>query len=294
MQNRSTPSRLTDATSWTWLNSNRACNLTSTGLADGGGGRNAPNNSRAFDESFFQYDANGRSSSGPLGTDRPNAFKGYTYYRIPWKGGRTSTNIGWFQTLYSGTPMGTYIDVGHSFSQPPFSGGWPVFPEDRGKFAKISLVPNSSGVLVPTVTSICTCRTPWYIQSDASFKQEFKINKSNEAQVLTFEANALNLFNRQSATGFYSQLDSAFSQSFLLPGNTLMIGRPCLRTTPGSRVPGPGFRLSETASMANRSSSRRRAACVWRCGSRSKLSCEFWAGPGNRPLFCVCRACSTA
>jgi hypothetical protein len=43
-------------------------------------------------------------------------------------------------------------------------------------------------------------------------------HESNEAQVLTFEANALNLFNRQSATGFYSQLDPAFSQSFLLPG----------------------------------------------------------------------------
>jgi hypothetical protein len=221
--------RLTKATSKNWfgmfsytyskLRGNYS-GLTSTDLADGGGGRNAPNNSRAFDESFFQYDANGRSSSGPLGTDRPNAFKGYTYYRIPWKGGRTSTNVGWFQTLYSGTPMGTYIDVGNSFSQPPFSGGFPVFPEDRGKFAKISLVPDGSGVLVPTVTSLCSCRTPWYIQSDASFKQEIKVNKNNEAQVLTFEANVLNLFNRQSATGFYSQLDSAFNQSFLNPGGT--------------------------------------------------------------------------
>jgi hypothetical protein len=108
--------------------------------------------------------------------------------------------------------------VGFSFSQPPFSGGFPVYPEDRGKFARISLVPDSNGVLVPTVTSICSCRTPWYIQSDASFKQEFKVNKNNEAQVLTFEANVINLFNRQSATGFYSQLDSAFNQSFLNPG----------------------------------------------------------------------------
>jgi hypothetical protein len=192
--------------------------LTSTDLGDGGGGRNAPNNSRAFDESFFQFDANGRSSSGPLGTDRPHAFKGYAYYRIPWKSSWTTTNIGWFQNLYSGTPLSTYTDVGFSFSQPPFSGGFPVFPEDRGKFAKISLVPDSSGVLVPTVTGICSCRTPWYIQSDASFRQEFKINKSNEAQVLTFEANVLNLFNQHSATGYYSQLDSAFTQSFLVPG----------------------------------------------------------------------------
>jgi hypothetical protein len=221
--------RLTKATSKNWfgmfsytyskLRGNYS-GLTSTDLADGGGGRNAPNNSRSFDESYFQYDAYGRSSSGPLQTDRPHAFKGYTYYRIPWKGGRTSTNIGWFQTLYSGTPLSTYIDVGNSFSQPPFSGGFPVFPEDRGKFVNINLVPDSSGVLVPTITSIGSRRTPWYIQSDASFKQEIKVNKSNEAQVLTFEANVLNLFNRQSATGFYSQLDSAFFQSFLLPGGT--------------------------------------------------------------------------
>ena len=65
---------------------------------------------------------------------------------------------------------------------------------------------------------MCNCRTPWYIQSDASFKQVFKVNKNNEAQVLTFEANVLNLFNRQAATGIYSQLDSAFFQSFLQPG----------------------------------------------------------------------------
>jgi hypothetical protein len=221
--------RLTKATTHNWfgmfsytyskLRGNYS-GLTSTDLADGGGGRNAPNNSRAFDESYFQYDAYGRSSGGPLSTDRPHAFKGYAYYRIPWKGGRTSTNIGWFQSIYSGTPLSTYADVGFSFSQPPFSGGFPVFPEDRGKFAKISLVPNADNVLVPTVTGICSCRTPWYIQSDASFRQEFKINRSNEAQVLTFEANVLNLFNRQSATGIYSQLDSAFTQSFLSPGGS--------------------------------------------------------------------------
>ena len=219
--------RLTKATSKNWfgmfsytyskLRGNYS-GLTSTDLADGGGGRNAPNNSRAFDESFFQYDANGRSSSGPLATDRPHAFKGYAYYRLPFKSGWTTSNIGWFQTLYSGSPLSTYTDVGFSFSQPPFSGGFPVYPEDRAKFAQISLVPNSSNVLVPTVTGICNCRTPWYIQSDASFRQEFKLNKSNEAQVLTFEASVINLFNQHSATGFYSQLDSAFTQSFLAPG----------------------------------------------------------------------------
>jgi hypothetical protein len=194
--------------------------LTSTDLADGGGGRNAPNNSRAFDESFFQYDAYGRSSSGPLGTDRPNAFKGYAYYRIPWMGGRMSTNIGWFQTLYSGTPMSTYTDVGFSFAQAPYSGGFPVYPENRGKWANVQMVDNGSGVLVPNVTSVCSCRTPWFIQSDASFRQEFKVNKQNEAQVLTFTADFANLFNQQRITAFYSQLDTANFQSWISPDPT--------------------------------------------------------------------------
>ena len=215
--------RLTKATSDGWfgmfsytyshLRGNYA-GLTSTDLADGGGGRNAPNNSRAFDESYFQYNANGGSSSGPLGTDRTHAFKGSAYSRIPWKFGHTSTTIGWFQTLYSGTPISTYTDVGFSFASPPYSGGFPVYPEGRGRFANVTVAPNEAGVNVPTVTSICSCRTPWFIQSDASFHQEFKLT---EAQTLTFEANFSNLFNRQAPTAFYSQLDTANFQSFISP-----------------------------------------------------------------------------
>lgn len=198
--------------------------LTSTDIADGGGGRNAPNNSRSFDEPFFQFNAHGGSSSGPLGTDRPNAFKGYGYYKIPWKSGWTSTSIGWFQYMYSGTPKSTVADVGFSFSQAPFSGGFPVYPEGRGKWANMTLVNNGSGTTVPTVTSVCSCRTPWYIQSDASFKQDFKLG-TNEARSLSFEASITNLFNQQAVTAYYSQIDSGFNASFIAPGgHTLFDG----------------------------------------------------------------------
>jgi hypothetical protein len=195
--------------------------LTSSDIADGGGGRNAPNNSRSFDEPYFQWDANGRSSSGPLGTDRPNAFKGFAYYRIPWMHGRTSTNIGWFQSLYSGTPKSSYIDVGAAFNAAPFSGGFPVYPEGRGKWANISEVANGAGQMIPTVTSVCNCRTPWYIQSDASLRQEFKVGK-NEAQLLTFEANVTNLFNRRAVTAYYSQIDTGFTANSLRPGGLFL------------------------------------------------------------------------
>jgi hypothetical protein len=174
--------------------------LTSTDLADGGGGRNSPNNSRAFDETYFQWDAYGKSSSGPLGTDRPNTFKGYAYYQMPWSGKRAITNLGIFQTFYQGTPLSTYMDVGAP-------GGYPVYPEGRGKWATITQDQNS-GLL--TVTGVGTRRTPWYIQSDANFQQEFKINKDNEAQVLAFEMTVQNLFNQRSVTSYLSSVDGTF------------------------------------------------------------------------------------
>ena len=191
--------------------------LTSTDQADGGGGRNAPNNSRSFDESYFEYNAYGVSSSGPLATDRPNTFKGYAYYQLN-EGKRATTNIGLFQTMYQGTPLSSYIDVG-GWQQPSFA---PVYPESRGKWADITQNPDT-GFL--TVTDVRTRRTPWYIQSDASFIQEYKPNKSNERQVLGFEATIGNLFNQHSAVSYGTQIDSANAPSYLSPGG-YQLGSP--------------------------------------------------------------------
>ena len=71
--------------------------LTSSDISDGQqGGRSSPNNSRAFDEPYFQYNSFGGSSSGLLPTDRPNTFKGYGYYELSWMK-KFSTNFGIFQ-----------------------------------------------------------------------------------------------------------------------------------------------------------------------------------------------------
>src|SRR6202007_2645260 len=88
--------------------------LTSSDQADGGGGRNAPNNSRSFDEPMFSWNANGGASSGLLPKDRPNTFKGYAYYDLGWLR-RFSTEFGIFQVLYQGSPLTSYLDVGNSF-----------------------------------------------------------------------------------------------------------------------------------------------------------------------------------
>ena len=89
--------------------------LTSSDQADGGGGRNAPNNGRSFDEPFFSWNANGGSSSGLLPTDRPNTFKGYVYYDLNWMRD-FSDRFGIFQVLYQGSPLTSYLDAGFAFA----------------------------------------------------------------------------------------------------------------------------------------------------------------------------------
>ena len=50
--------------------------LTTTDQTDGGiTGRNSPDTTRSFDEPFYYFGANGKSTDGPLPTDRPNVLQ---------------------------------------------------------------------------------------------------------------------------------------------------------------------------------------------------------------------------
>jgi hypothetical protein len=186
--------------------------LTSTDESDGFGGRNAPNNSRAFDEPYFQETAYGTPANGLLATDRPNVFKGYTYYSLPWGHGRQTSTIGLFQQMLQGSPMSTFLDVGAAYpAQPSF----PVYPEGRGKWATATSDPSTGDI---TISSVGTRRTPWYTQSDLSLMHSIKVNGNNESQVLSFEADIQNLFNQRAVTAYYSGLDSFNFAIPLLPG----------------------------------------------------------------------------
>jgi len=184
--------------------------LTSTDLRDAGGGRNSPNNSRAFDEPFFSWDAAGKSASGLLPTDRPNAFKGYTYYELN-EGKRSSTDFGLFSYAYSGSPQTSYLDLGYAFP-----GAFPTDVAGRGKWMDITQNPSTGAV---TVGSPRTFRTPWFMQSDLQVGQSFKLSESKN---LRFSATFTNLFNKRSVTAYYSQMDSNFSQQFVGPGGTTL------------------------------------------------------------------------
>jgi hypothetical protein len=184
--------------------------LTTTQQIDGGiTGRNSPNTTRAFDEPLYYFGADGKSNAGPLPTDRPNALKGYVYYTLPWKGKTNTTTLGIFQVAYQGSPVATWADVGLGVGS-PIEGTY-IF---GSKFANATT--DSSGNLI--LGNVADRRTPWYTQTDLNLGHSIKVNKNNEAQVLSFNATFTNLFNQHAVTAYWAGLNSDFFPSALFDG----------------------------------------------------------------------------
>jgi hypothetical protein len=206
--------------------------LTNTDPSDGGGGRNAPNNSRAFDEPFFYYGANGNSNNGLLPTDRPSVFKGYAYYELPWMR-KFSTNFGIFQYLYQGSPVSSYIDVGNSFapdfgtySTPNAEGGaFPTYIVGRSNFLPISQ--SANGVI--SMGTPYQRRTPWFTQSDLQLTQNYKIR---ENKALSLSITAPNALNQRATTAYWENIDSDYYPQFLAPPSAAC-GGPCTQAGNG-------------------------------------------------------------
>ena len=156
--------------------------------------RNSPNNSRSFDEPYFQFNANGGSSSGLLPTDRPNTLKADAYYQFKWLHNFT-TNLGLFQYFYQGSPNTTYANVGYS------ENAFPVKLFDWGKWANITQDSSTGAV---TVGNPFTYRNPWYNETDFSFSQSYNIG---EAKSLNFQSTFTNLLNEHAVTAVNSQVD---------------------------------------------------------------------------------------
>jgi hypothetical protein len=183
--------------------------LTTSDQSDGIG-RNAPNNSRAFDEPYFSYNSDGGSSSGLLPTDRPNAFKAQTYYSLNYLK-RLSTVVGLFETAYSGSPKTTYMDIG-------YGGGFPVQIFGRGQWADITQDPTTGLV---TVGNPHVERYPWFVQSDFSFAQGVKVTEGTN---LRFQATFTNLLNEHAVISEYEQVDSSYyGNQFGAPQGTYIL-----------------------------------------------------------------------
>ena len=200
--------------------------LTSTDIGDGGGGRNAPNNSRSFDEPLFSWNGNGTSSSGLLPTDRPNTFKGYAYYELA-EGRKLSSNFGIFQFLYSGSPQTSIVDTLYSFAPP--AGAFPTDIANRGKWVSATQDPNTGAISLGNPT---TYRTPWFMQTDFSLTQNYKLD---EAKTISFTVTIPNLLNQRAITSYYPFLDSQQFGQFLVPqSNACLTANNALYGVPSS------------------------------------------------------------
>jgi Carboxypeptidase regulatory-like domain len=237
--------RLTKATSSHWAGmfsytysrfTGNYTGLTNTDISDGGGGRNAPNNSRAFDEPFFYYDYQGKFNNGLLPTDRPNVFKGYGYYELPWDHNKLTSDFGIFQYLYQGSPVSSYVDMGASFA-PTFGapgvqdaevGAFPTYILPRGEFLPISQ--DGTGNL--NIGAPYYRRTPWFMQSDLQFQQGYKIT---ESKALSFSVTVPNALNQRSTTAYWQGLDSDYTYDQYLAPPSVNCGGPC------SLINGPAY-----------------------------------------------------
>ena len=182
--------------------------LTTTDQTDGGiTGRDSPDTTRAFDEPFYYFGANGKSNNGPLPTDRPNVIKGYVNYTLPWWK-HEKTTVGLFQTAYQGTPISSYIDLLEAYSGEPYEA---TYIYGRGKW--VDMTTDAFGNI--TLGNPRTFRTPWYSQSDFDVKQEIS---TGEHQSIAFEANAANLWNQHSVTSYWAGMNSLNFNTSLNPG----------------------------------------------------------------------------
>jgi hypothetical protein len=183
--------------------------LTTTDQIDGGNtGRNSPDTTRSFDEPFYYFGANGKSNDGVLPTDRPNVFKGYVYYQLPWHWKGNSTTFGLFQAAYQGSPVSSYIDLAGMFS---IGVSEATYVFGRGKWVNMSTDANGN----ITLGTPYYRRTPWFTQSDLNIAHQIKFG---ERQAVSFSANAINVLNQRAVTAYYQGMNSTNFLTPLLPG----------------------------------------------------------------------------
>jgi len=183
--------------------------LTTTDQSDGGiTGRNSPDTTRSFDEPFYYFGANGKSTDGPLATDRPNVIKGNMDYTLPWK--HMVTTFGIFQQFLQGSPETSMIDVGSgSYAGEPYEATWVL---GRGQWANITQNPTTGAVTLGTPYAR---RTPWFIQSDLHASHTIKVG---DHENVSFEVNAVNALNQHAVVSHWGMIDSQWSSTGIFPG----------------------------------------------------------------------------
>lgn len=134
-------------------------------------GRTSPGVNRFFDLPFIGFTAAGKPDNGRLGTDRPHVFNAYGAYIFDWMGSKTnSTDIGFFTTVQSGTPVSTLV-------------GFivPIFLTERGDLGRTE-----------TLTS-----------SDFNLSHKYRFGRDNRF-TLVGDLNILNAFDEKNVTSIFA------------------------------------------------------------------------------------------
>ncbi len=189
--------------------------LTTTDQIDGGAaGRNSPDTTRAFDEPFYYFKADGTSSNGPLPTDRPNAFKGNVYYAHPW-GKKHTTSIGLNQNVLQGSPVSSFIDLAYGGASPVEA----TYIWGRGNW--VDAKADSNGII--TLGTPYARRTPWFVQSDITLSHTIKLG---DRKTVKFEFTATNALNQHAVVAYWAGLDSNYGGGTPLSPTNPTTGAP--------------------------------------------------------------------
>jgi hypothetical protein len=118
--------------------------------------------------------------------------------------------------------MSAYADLGAANPNP--SGPYPyeaTYLFGRGNWVNATAAPGTGAV---TISSPYARRTPWYTQTDFNLQHSIAVNKSNEHQVLSFNATLTNLLNQHAVTSYWESLDSNFTGTPLFSANGGIFG----------------------------------------------------------------------
>ena len=174
------------------------------------GGRNSPNNSRSFDEPYFSWNDSGGSSSGRLPTDRPSTFKGHAYYELGCQFGttRSTTDLGFFQYFYSGSPATSFADVELDWRRVAGRCSWIAENGLTSRKIRHRRAPFQSAT--PGLIELRGISTP-------IFQLGAELQESARQKVVSFSATFANLFNQRSVTAYNQQVDTGYKYQAITP-----------------------------------------------------------------------------
>jgi len=147
-------------------------------LTAAGGSRNDPNVLRDFDEPWVGFTASGQQAIGILPLDRTHVFKASGTYSFDWWGSKTnSTDLSFFTTAQSGTPLTTFVNIF----------GIPIPQTQRGDLG----------------------RSPMFTQTDLNFTHRYRFGRDDRF-TFAVDFNVINVFNENNWLAVNQNLSSPY------------------------------------------------------------------------------------